>query len=285
VHALVLSLLNNCLPLKETTIDSIRLACMLTSNNALLQHLFWHFPALSPLSPSDSILLGSAGGGDVITVDEMQDGKTFVARIQIRRFRLRMRVRKLVKLEFVTSDRIWTVIFSVGAKSTEIGRFENQWLLSFGLGDHSTPAWVDGDFLVLRRLPSIGRGDDYESTFSLPLGCNPCKVQPGPESAIKMRLDDGPMRPHLLNESLSLVDREGTLHAQFNVRVTQVFQPPSIPPPLSIDYSDGASIMSSAQKSTRSKRARSLKSNADKRNRDAPDKEKKVYTSLRRGGR
>jgi hypothetical protein len=165
------------------------------------------------------------------------------------------------------------------------------------------PAWVDGDFLVLRHLPSIGSGNDYESTFSLPLGCNPCKLQPGPKSAIKIRLDDGPMRPHLLNEcvnthlslsylfsptdfyrSLTLVDRDGTLHAQFNVKLTQTL-PPSIPP-LSIDFSDGASIMTSAQKSTHSKKPRSLMSKIkDKRNRDVPDGEKKVYTSLRRGGR
>lgn len=87
--------------------------------------------------------------------------------------------------------------------------------------------------------------------------------------------------------SLSLVDRDGTLHAQFNVRLSQIRPPPPIPPsPPSIDYSDRASIKSSAQKSTRSKRARSIIFNTkEKRNRDASDKEKKVYTSLRRGGR
>jgi hypothetical protein len=106
LHALVISLLDVCHPLKETTIASIRLACMLTSNNVLLQHLFWHFPALSPLTRSDAMVLSSVGGGDVVTVDETQDGiGTFVARIQIRRFRLRMRVSKLVKIEFVTSGR------------------------------------------------------------------------------------------------------------------------------------------------------------------------------------
>jgi hypothetical protein len=106
LHALVLSLLDLCQPLKETTIASIRLACMLTSNNPLLQHLFWNSPALSPLTRSDTMLLGSAGGGDIVDVDETRDGTgTFIARIQIRRFRLRMRVSKLVKVEFVTSGR------------------------------------------------------------------------------------------------------------------------------------------------------------------------------------
>jgi hypothetical protein len=106
LHALVLSLLESCRPLKETTISSIRLACMTTSNNVLLQHLFWHFPAISPLTRSDSMLLSSAAGGDIVEVDQTKDGTgTFVARLQIRRFRLRMRVSKLVKIEFVTSGK------------------------------------------------------------------------------------------------------------------------------------------------------------------------------------
>jgi hypothetical protein len=106
LHAVVLSLLEICQPLQETTITSIRRACMLTSNNALLQHLFWHFPALSPLTRSDAMLLSSVAGGDVVNVDETQDGTgTFIARIQIRRFRLRMRVSEFIKIEFVTSGR------------------------------------------------------------------------------------------------------------------------------------------------------------------------------------
>ncbi|KAH9067922.1 hypothetical protein EDB87DRAFT_65344 [Lactarius vividus] len=285
LHALVLSLLVTCQPLKETTIASIRLGCMSTSNNALLQHLFWHFPPLSPLSRSDAMLLSAAGGGDVVEVDERQDGiGAFVARIQVRRFRLRMRVSKLVKIEFVTSDRIWTITFSLGPRNTAIGPPEGEWLLSFGLGDHSMPAWVDGDFLVLKRSSSIDSGDDYEPAFSLPLGRNPCKFQPGPGSAITTRLDDGPMRPHLLNESRSLVDSDGTLHAQFNVKLTR----PRQPSPPSIGPSDSTSLRPSAQATTntRLKPARSLIfKTQDKRNRDAPDKEKKVYTSLRRGGR
>ena len=218
LHAFVLSLLDHSQPLKETTIASIRLACMLTSNNALLQHLFWHFPALSPLSQIDAMLLSSAAGGDIIDVTEAQDGiGAFVARIQIRRFRLRMRVSKLIKVEFVTSgrpanaffelhlslldvDRIWAVTFSLGTNNKAI---ESQWWLSFGLGDQSAPIWVDGDFLVLGRLPSVGGDDKYEVAFSLPLGRNPCNLQPGSNSAIKMRLDDGPMRPHLLNGCVS----------------------------------------------------------------------------------
>lgn len=109
--ALVVGLVDACQPLDYSTITSIRLACMLTSNNALLQHLFRHFATLSPLSPGEVILLSSVGGGDGVDVFETQDGTgTFVARIQVRRFRLRMRVSKLIKVEFVTSGRPTTML-------------------------------------------------------------------------------------------------------------------------------------------------------------------------------
>lgn len=282
LHALVLSLLDHCQPIKETTIASIRLACMLTSNNALLQHLFWHFPALSPLSQIDTMLLSSATGGDAVDVHETQDGVgTFAARIQIRRFRLRMRVSKLVKLEFVTSDRIWTVTFSLGTNNSPTDRPENQWWLSLRLADQSMPARVDGDLLILRRLRSVGSDDNYEAAFTYPFGGNPCNLQPGPNSAIKLRLDHGPMRPHLLNGSASLVDCDGTLHAQINIRLTH--SPPLPPPPVSrpnIECHDRVSLMS-----TKTMRPMSLFFKTDKRNRHGTNGEKKVYTSLRRGGR
>ena len=111
--ALIVALVDACQPLDDATITSIRLACMLTSNNALLQHLFRHFTALSPLNPGEVILLSSVGGGDVVDVVEKQDGTgTSVARIQVRRFRLRMRVSKLIKVEFVTSGRPTSCAFT-----------------------------------------------------------------------------------------------------------------------------------------------------------------------------
>ena len=63
------------------------------------------------------------------------------------------------------------------------------------------PAWVDGNFIVLRRLPSVG-DDNYEAAFSIPLSCNPYNLKPGSKNTIKMRLDNGPMGPHLLNGCL-----------------------------------------------------------------------------------
>ena len=105
LNALIFTLLNASGSLKKTTSDSVRLACMWTSNNALLQHMFWQFPGLSPLSMSDRMLLGPTGG-DLVHVEETRDGSgAFVAHVNIRRFRLRMNSSKLIKVEFITFGR------------------------------------------------------------------------------------------------------------------------------------------------------------------------------------
>ncbi len=104
-NALIFTLLNASGSLKKSTNESVRLACMWTSNNTLLQYLFWQFPGLSPLSMSDHMLLGPSGG-DFVDVEETRDGSgAFVARAKIRRFRLRMNSSKLIKMEFITFGR------------------------------------------------------------------------------------------------------------------------------------------------------------------------------------
>ena len=67
------------------------------------------------------------------------------------------------------------------------------------------PACVDGD-LVISGSPSSDNEDDYhhEPTFTIPIRHDVCELNPGSESAIRIRLDDGPMGPHLLNECVDL---------------------------------------------------------------------------------
>lgn len=105
VHdSLVFALLEASQPLNSLTFSAVRLACTTASDNTLLQRLFRHVPGLSPLSPSDAMLLAPLRESDVVEVMETRDGSgTFVAHIKILRFRLRMRVSKCVVVEFVAS--------------------------------------------------------------------------------------------------------------------------------------------------------------------------------------
>lgn len=217
--AVITALLNACGSLKETTISSVRLACMLISNNALLQHLFWNFPELSPLSMKDRMLLGPSGGGDIVEVDETQDGSgAFIAHMKIRRFRLRMNVSAIVKLEFVTfgrlhlsivrpkilmllnAERIWTATFSASTEHTPGGPSENKRLFSLELAKKSMPAYVNAELCVSGHSHQDNTSDSSEPIFSVAVGGDGHALEPGPGNAIRVRLDHQPMGLHWVNE-------------------------------------------------------------------------------------
>ncbi|KAH9956436.1 hypothetical protein BC827DRAFT_1270940 [Russula dissimulans] len=242
--ALIVALLKACRSFNETTRTSVRAACMLTSDNALLQQLFWQFPPLSPLSMKDGLLLGPSGGGDVIDVEETRDGTgAFIAYIQIRVFRLRMSVSKVVKVEFVTGERIWTASFATSTGPTPESPCESKWLFSLELAHNSSSAYVDADLLISGRSRQSNNSDNDQPVFNVPVGCGGRSLRPGPEHAIRVRLDEGPMRLHWINESSAFTDTDGTLHAELRVRLTHPIVPPV--PPLSPDNSDTLSQVSS----------------------------------------
>ena len=110
--SLVFALLEASQPLNSSTLAGVRLACTTASDNTLLQRLFRHVPELSPLSPSDAMLLAPLKESDVVEVMETRDGTgTFIAHIRILRFRLRMRVSKCVVVEFVASGVLLSLSF------------------------------------------------------------------------------------------------------------------------------------------------------------------------------
>jgi hypothetical protein len=205
------------------------------------------------------------------------------------------------------AERIWTVKFFVSAERTREGQPENKWLFSLELANNSTPAWVDADLLVPRHSDThqATNSDRNEPVFSIPVGCVGHALQPGPENAIKVRLDNGPMRLHWVNEfvdihpiaplslltpyrSMVLLDAEGTLHAELHVRLAQPVVPPV--PALSPDNSDAwsqvssipATYASSSHSEPRSPARRGRAKSRARQTVEAPDKP--VFTSLRKGG-
>jgi hypothetical protein len=102
------------------------------------------------------------------------------------------------------AERIWIVKFLVSAESTREGLSENKWLFALELASKSTPAWVDADLLVRGHSDQATTSDSNKPVFSIPIGCVGRGLQPGPESTIKVRLDDGPMRLHWINEFVNI---------------------------------------------------------------------------------
>jgi hypothetical protein len=102
------------------------------------------------------------------------------------------------------AERIWTAKFLVSAESTREGLFENRWQFAFELASKSTPAWVDADLLVRGPSHQATTSDGNEPVFTIPIGCIGRALQAGPENAIKVRLDDGPMGHHWINEFVNI---------------------------------------------------------------------------------
>ena len=141
---------------------------------------------------------------------------------------------------------------------------------------------MDADLCISGHSHQDNTSGNSEPIFSVPVSCDGRSLQPGPGNAIKVRLDNGPMGPHWVNEFVNgvslisailidnvfpssqvFVDSDGTLHAQLNVKLTKskLIMPP-VPPV--------------TPRPTTSK---------SKASRKAVDPSKPVYTSLRRGGR
>jgi len=183
---------------------------------------------------------------------------------------------------------------------------ENKRLFSLELANNSIPACVDADLRISGHSHQDNTSDNDEPIFSVPVSCGGRSLQPGPGNAIKVRLDNGPMGHHWVNEfvtamslltsilidnvfssSQSFVDSDGTLHAQLNVKLTQPMPMPPAPP-MSPDLSDtwsqvSSAIGSPATSSSHSDTSHPTKSKS-KGGRKVKDP-KPVYTSLRRGGR
>jgi hypothetical protein len=207
------------------------------------------------------------------------------------------------------AERIWTAKFLVSAESTRDGLTENKWLFALELASPSTPAWVDADLLVRGHSHQASTSDSDEPVFSIPIGCVGRALQPGLENAIKVRLDDGPMRLHWINEfvnihsiahlryfidssfysSLTLLDAEGTLHAELHVRLSQPMVPPA--PALSPDtcdsWSQGSSVPATPTTHTSSSSSERVRSpgRKSKKKQTLEGQDKPVYASLRKGGR
>lgn len=215
--SLMASLLTACRPLSPDTLAAIRVACTMASDNVLLQELFRSIPPLSHISTRDALLLGPAKEEDRVDVEEKRNGTgSWVALIKIPRFRLRMRVCQSVSVEFIASGvfcflraypvtltlplpgRMWILTFSAVVETSPDGRTENRWYLSLELEEHSPPTSVNASLVILGS-PDAAETPDSDDR-SIQISSPTFSLSPGHDKAIKIRLDNGPMGPYLLNE-------------------------------------------------------------------------------------
>jgi hypothetical protein len=161
-HDLVTALLSRSAPLIPSTISDIRLACLLTSDQALFQRLRLS-PVFSPLSGTDEMLLGASIPPDSIEVEHVEgDAGAFVANFEILAFQKRMRVSNKINLEFIARGkmhnyialhlnfyrlhtlcwpgRMWCLSFSITPSS--------QWVVTLAILEHSPATWIDSRLII-----------------------------------------------------------------------------------------------------------------------------------------
>jgi len=195
---------------------------------------------------TDKMLLGGGDTVDSVTVDEPHNGGgTFTVQFSLTQFPLRMRVSKLARIEFVARGRLWHFVFAVagapGAPSHHPPLRIGDWLVSLGLSEPSSPAWVDARLSIvdhslppppdspqttasrvaLRGLPLPPKHPTHgrpRPTVSLPIKTGSFQLSPnGPLREIVVSLEK--CATTLQNDAASYVDADGTLNAQLEVKL------------------------------------------------------------------
>ena len=100
----VLMILHFSRPLQRASVDAVRRACMAVSDNALFRRLCGLHKVFAPHgSSTEELMLKGSGVEDSIVVEEQHNNsRAFNVYIKLAQFLLRMRMSKLVFVEFVT---------------------------------------------------------------------------------------------------------------------------------------------------------------------------------------
>jgi hypothetical protein len=247
--ALVLAILDASLPLNAQSVTDARLACMTVSDNVLFVRLGQRYEGFAQRLGTDKMLLAGADTVDTVTVDEPRSGgSAFTVHFTLTQFPLRMRVSKLARVEFIARERLWYLVFDVagapGASHLHPGR-DGEWLVSLGLSEPSSAAWVDACLSIVdRSLPPPPSAPDppqttprvalrglplppkhpnhgkHRPTVSLPIKTGTHQISPnGPLREIVVSLEKFAFGTALQNDASSYVDADGTLNAQLEVKL------------------------------------------------------------------
>jgi hypothetical protein len=100
---------------------------------------------------------------------------------------------------------MWILTFSAVTEITPDGRAENRWYLSLELEAHSPPSAINATLVILGSPETAEDGDSVDLFRSIQICPAMSELSPGHDKAFKIRLDDGPMGPYLLNEFVGIM--------------------------------------------------------------------------------
>ena len=205
-------------PLKEETINDIRLACLATSDQKLFQRLK-QLPEIGRLSSVDQMLLGANAPPDEIEIEEMSaNGEMFAAEFVIPQFHKRMVVSKAIVLEFIArrlflffslkdfswltslQGRLWTFTFFVAPETwVDTEPPGGSWCVSLELQETSPPTHVDSRLHI--RGPNVVKSPEptprfpiSPSYFTSPLNSmSPKRINSRSSNTLRLKTSTGPL--------------------------------------------------------------------------------------------
>ena len=111
----------------------------------------------------------------------------------------------LVTLTRPLPGRMWILTFSAVVETLPDGRTESRWYLSLELEEHSPPTAVNASLIILGSPDATEDADSEDPARSIQISSPTLSLSPGHDKAIKIRLDNGPMGPYLLNEFVRII--------------------------------------------------------------------------------
>ncbi|KAL0058107.1 hypothetical protein AAF712_015229 [Marasmius tenuissimus] len=195
---LLMSLLAYAAPLEPATVSEIRLACLITSDQALFQRLRLS-PEFASLSGTDQMVLsGGMAPDEVEVLEASSDEGAFVVDIKMMQFQKRMRVSNEVGVDFIARGRMWRLAFCI---SNEKWRHDKPrfgaWYVSLTLLENSPPTWIDSQLLIPdARLPIPPLGETSLMDVTPRSSDGKTKLKPTISVRLMSRVELGPKRRH-----------------------------------------------------------------------------------------
>ncbi|KAF9257843.1 hypothetical protein L218DRAFT_965004 [Marasmius fiardii PR-910] len=142
-------LLSYAAPLTPATVEEIKLACLITSDQPLFQRLRTSAEFIA-LSGTDEMVLGGATVPDEVQVVEItSDEGAFAVDIKLMKFQKRMRVSGEVGVDFIARGRMWRLAFCISNEKWRHDRPRfGAWYVCLTLLENSPPTWIDSRLLI-----------------------------------------------------------------------------------------------------------------------------------------
>ncbi|KAJ7607414.1 hypothetical protein FB45DRAFT_846944 [Roridomyces roridus] len=162
---LIRALLRYSAPLRDATLRDVRLACLHNCDQWLFQSLRMS-PEFGALSHKDQLLLGVQVPPDTLKIGEpARHDAPFSVEFEVAHFQKRMRISRLVTLDFISHARMWQITFFIA--DGDWGLNDGEWAARLSLLNPSPPTTVQATYTLDLHAPEDDVPEKLELTGKL----------------------------------------------------------------------------------------------------------------------